>query len=68
MDQFDLVKQREEAFNRIDENRSNLTWYESKLLDTYIDLGFNYKEVERQTMIPYMSVVRTIRKIKEKIK
>lgn len=68
LDQFDLVQQREEVFDRIDENRAKLTWYESKLLDTYIDLGFNYKEVERQTMIPYMSVVRTIRRIKDKIK
>jgi hypothetical protein len=33
-----------------------------------MDLGFNQREVYRKTKIPYMSIVKTITAIKEKLR
>jgi hypothetical protein len=64
----DDKEEREKLFNLIEENRKDLHWYENQLLDTWIDLGFNQKEVYRKTKIPYMSIVKTISAIKLKLK
>jgi hypothetical protein len=59
---------KELLFNKIDENRKLLSWYENEMLNTYIDLGFNQTEISRQTKIPYQSIVKTIQIIKKKIR
>jgi len=59
---------KEMLFNKIDENRKLLSWYENEMLNTYIDLGFNQTEISRQTKIPYQSIVKTIQIIKKKIR
>ena len=64
----DDKEEREKLFNLIEENRKDLHWYENQLLDTWVDLGFNQKEVYRKTKIPYMSIVKTISAIKLKLK
>lgn len=55
-------------YNKIETNRSQLSWYERKMLDIYIELGYNQTEVSRRTKIPYQSVVKTIFSIKKKLK
>jgi hypothetical protein len=48
--------------------RAGLSWYENELLNTWSDLKFNQKEISRKTGIPYMSVVKTISVIKQKLR
>lgn len=64
----DSKEEKEMLFNLIEENRKNLSWYEDRMLDTYIELGFNQTEVSRRTKIPYQSVVKTIGIIKKKLR
>jgi len=58
----------EALYDQMEEKRSKLTWYENELLNTWTDLNFNQKEISRKTGIPYMSVVKTISTIKQKLR
>lgn len=64
----DSKAEKELLFNLIDENRKSLSWYEDRMLETYMELGFNQTEVSRRTKIPYQSVVKTIGIIKKKLR
>lgn len=64
----DDKEEKEKLFNLIEENRKGLHWYEDQLLDTWANLGFNQREVNRKTKIPYMSIVKTISAIKQKLR
>ncbi len=64
----DSKEEKEMLFNLIDENRKSLSWYEDRMLETYMELGFNQTEVSRRTKIPYQSVVKTIGIIKKKLR
>lgn len=59
---------KELLFIQVEENRKSLSWYEDRMLDTYIDLGFNQTEVSRKTKIPYQSVVKAITVIRKKLR
>jgi hypothetical protein len=63
----DNKEEKEKLFSLIEENRKGLHWYEDQLLETWMDLGFNQREVYRKTKIPYMSIVKTISAIKLKL-
>lgn len=65
---IDSKDEKELLFNKIEENRKNLSWYEDRMLETYMELGFNQTEVSRRTKIPYQSVVKTIGIIKKKLR
>lgn len=65
---IDSKDEKELLFNKIEENRKYLSWYENEMLNTYIDLGFNQTEISRRTKIPYQSIVKTIQIIKKKIR
>ena len=58
----------EVLFDQMEEKRAGLSWYENELLNTWSDLNFNQKEISRKTGIPYMSVVKTISVIKQKLR
>lgn len=64
----DSANDKELLFNKIEQRRKGLSWYEDRMLDTYMDLGFNQTEVSRRTQIPYQSVVKTIKIIKDKLR
>jgi hypothetical protein len=64
----DSANDKELLFNKIEQGRKGLSWYEDRMLDTYMDLGFNQTEVSRRTQIPYQSVVKTIKIIKDKLR
>jgi DNA-directed RNA polymerase specialized sigma24 family protein len=59
---------KEKLFNQVEIARKKLSWYEDKLLDTYMEFNFNQTEISRKTGIPYMSIVKTISNIKKKIR
>lgn len=61
-DQLDLI------YDKLEFAVDNLHWYEKGILEIYIECRMNQKEVSRQTQIPYMSIVRTISSIKEKLR
>lgn len=67
-EELDFKDDKELLFNKIDDNRKNLSWYEDRMLETYMELGFNQTEVSRRTQIPYQSVVKTISIIKKKLR
>ena len=58
----------EALYDQMESKRAELTWYENELLNTWTDLNFNQKEISRKTGIPYMSVVKTISVIKQKLR
>jgi hypothetical protein len=58
----------EALYTKLESKRAELSWYENELLNTWSDLKFNQKEISRKTGIPYMSVVKTISVIKQKLK
>ena len=58
----------EALYDQMESKRAGLTWYENELLNTWTDLNFNQKEISRKTGIPYMSVVKTISVIKQKLR
>jgi DNA-directed RNA polymerase specialized sigma24 family protein len=64
----DSKEYKESLFNQVDSARKSLSWYEDRLLDTYVELNFNQTEISRRTGIPYMSIVKTISNIKKKIR
>jgi len=64
----DSKEYKESLFNQVDSARKSLSWYEDRLLDTYVELNFNQTEISRRTGIPYMSIVKTIANIKKKIR
>ena len=64
----EIQERKELLFSKIEEGRKQLSWYENTLLETYMDLGFNQKELSRQTKIPYQSVIKTIMIIKKKLR
>jgi len=64
----DSKEYKESLFNHVDSARKSLSWYEDRLLDTYVELNFNQTEISRRTGIPYMSIVKTIANIKKKIR
>jgi len=48
---------------------NNLYWYEKEILHLYaIEFNQNAKELSRAIGIPYMSIIRTINKIKQELK
>jgi RNA polymerase sigma factor (sigma-70 family) len=59
---------KENLFNQVEAARKKLSWYEDKLLDTYVEFNFNQTQISKKTGIPYMSVVKTISNIKKKIR
>jgi hypothetical protein len=68
-DQIDNSKdQKEILFDLLDSKRKMLCWYEDRLLDQYVESGFNQMDVHRKTKIPYPSIVKTIALIKKKLK
>ena len=68
-DQIDNSKdQKEILFDLLDSKRKTLCWYEDRLLDQYVESGFNQMDVHRKTKIPYPSIVKTIALIKKKLK
>jgi DNA-directed RNA polymerase specialized sigma24 family protein len=60
--------EKELLFIKVEQNRKSLSWYEDRLLKTYMDLGFNQTEVSRRTKIPYQSVVKAITIIRKKLR
>jgi hypothetical protein len=64
----EIQERKEMLFSKIEEGRKQLSWYENTLLETYMDLGFNQKELSRKTKIPYQSVIKTISIIKKKLR
>jgi DNA-directed RNA polymerase specialized sigma24 family protein len=64
----DSKEYKESLFNQVESARKSLSWYEDRLLDTYVELNFNQTEISRRTGIPYMSIVKTIANIKKKIR
>ena len=61
-------QEKEFLFIKVEQNRKSLSWYEDRLLNTYMDLGFNQTEVSRRTKIPYQSVVKAITIIRKKLR
>jgi hypothetical protein len=61
-------QEKELLFIKVEQNRKSLSWYEDRLLKTYMDLGFNQTEVSRRTKIPYQSVVKAITIIRKKLR
>jgi DNA-directed RNA polymerase specialized sigma24 family protein len=61
-------QEKELLFIKVEQNRKSLSWYEDRLLNTYMDLGFNQTEVSRRTKIPYQSVVKAITIIRKKLR
>jgi hypothetical protein len=59
---------KELLFIKVEENRKSLSWYEDRMLEAWIDLGFNQTEVSRKTKIPYQSVVKAITIIRKKLR
>lgn len=64
----DSKQEKELLFIKVEENRKSLSWYEDRLLNTYMELGFNQTEVSRRTKIPYQSVVKAITVIRKKLR
>jgi hypothetical protein len=60
--------EKELLFIKVEQNRKSLSWYEDRLLKTYMDLGFNQTEVSRRTKIPYQSIVKAITIIRKKLR
>jgi hypothetical protein len=58
----------EQTLIKLENSVNELHWYEKGILEIYIDCKMNQKKVSRETKIPYMSIVRTITTIKDKIK
>jgi hypothetical protein len=61
-------EQKELLFIKVEQNRKSLSWYEDRMLEAWIDLGFNQTEVSRKTKIPYQSVVKAITIIRKKLR
>ena len=73
IDRQDIIDEKntnhlEALYDLMEKKRAELTWYENELLNTWTDLNFNQKEISRQTGIPYMSIVKTISIIKQKLR
>lgn len=67
-DESDNKEQLEIVYHKLEMGVENLHWYEKGILQIYLENKMNQKEVSRQTNIPYMSIVRTIATIKEKLR
>lgn len=67
-DESDNKEQLEIVYHKLEMGVENLHWYEKGILQIYLENKMNQKEVSRQTNIPYMSIVRTIAIIKEKLR
>lgn len=66
-EEFENKEVKEKLFNKLEDRRKELSWYENKLLDTWCELGMSSAKVSRETQIPYMSIIRTITVIKKKL-
>lgn len=66
-EEFENKEAKEVLFNKLEDRRKDLSWYENKLLDTWCELGMSSAKVSRETQIPYMSIIRTITVIKKKL-
>lgn len=66
-EEFENKEAKELLFNKLEDRRKELSWYENKLLDTWCELGMSSAKVSRETQIPYMSIIRTISVIKKKL-
>ena len=53
---------------RVREGVNGLHWYEAKLIEIYAANGQNIAKISRETGIPYRSLFKTIKKVKEKLK
>lgn len=59
----------EELFEKIDNCISSMHWYQKEILRLYaIDFNKNAKELSRNTGIPYMSIIRTLKQTKTELK
>lgn len=73
--EFDLTHQKPdevENTNYIDKLASKLEglhWYNKEIIKLYaVDFKRNAKELSRKTGIPYMSIIRTLKKTKDELK
>lgn len=53
---------------RVRQGVNGLHWYEAKLIEIYAANGQNIAKISRETGIPYRSLFKTIKKVKEKLK
>lgn len=53
---------------RVRDGMAGLHWYESKLIEIYSTNGQNIAKISRDTGIPYRSLFKTIKRVKEKLK
>jgi hypothetical protein len=58
---FESIEEIENLEDQIDNSKD-------RLLDQYVESGFNQMDVHRKTKIPYPSIVKTIALIKKKLK
>lgn len=60
--------EREELYQLLELNYSELSWFHKSLLDLYLSLNSSMKAVSRKTTIPNQSVSRYIKEIRNIIK
>lgn len=53
---------------RVREGMGGLHWYEAKLIEIYSTNGQNIAKISRDTGIPYRSLFKTIKRVKEKLR
>jgi len=53
---------------RVRDGVNALHWYEAKLIEIYAANGQNIAKISRETGIPYRSLFKTIKKVKDKLK
>lgn len=58
----------ESIFDKLDKSLSVLHWYEIGIMKLYAENGGNILEISRDTKIPYRSLLKTIRKVKNLLK
>lgn len=58
----------ESIFEKLDKSLGVLHWYEIGIMKLYAENGGNILEISRDTKIPYRSLLKTIRKVKNLLK
>ena len=58
----------ESIFDKLDKSLGILHWYEIGIMKLYAENGGNILELSRDTKIPYRSLLKTIRKVKNTLK
>ena len=64
----ETVENYERDQKRVKEGIAGLHWYEAKLIEIYATNGQNIAKISRDTGIPYRSLFKTIKRVKEKLK